>query len=365
MKTGKVILSAALSCVLAGLTGCSMLPEEEEFRSAPVIREYHMREYTTLPVMRGDIELMASLYCKYEPVREEKLSFGVGGLYYDEVYVHKGDYVRKGELLAELKMGSLRDDIDNCKMEIASLELLKAQAERRLPLELERHGIYLDTLGAGPHEGVQTLDEKRAELQRGILDIEDKLYIKRLRLAELEKERDQRQLVAGMDGTVMYIRNYKDGDTSRENETVISLSDTESSMFSADTEYYSYLHPGDVFEIVCNKVSYPVKVVTPEELDIDEPAPDDGKRTVFLKLLEPAVELEAGDRGTLALKLDERSNVLYVETKAVSSAGGHSFVYYIDAEGLRRMQEVETGLQTQDFVEIVSGLEEGDEIIYS
>lgn len=365
MKAKKVIAGALIPLTLALLPGCSMLPEEEEFRSAPVIRDYQETEYTTATVMRGDMELTQSVYCRYEPVREEKLSFGVGGLYFSGIYVQKGDYVTEGTLLAELQMGSLKDDIADCEAAISRLETRLRQVGEMTSLALARHKLYLATLDPAQRKSVQTLEEKREELKLAEQSIEDSLYIQRLRLAELEKKRDQRQLVAGMDGTVMYVRTYKDGDTSTENATFMTLSDTESSMFAAETEYYELLKPGDTVEVSCSKVIYPSMVMSAEELGIEEPAPHGDKHTVFLKLLEPAVDLESGDRGTLTLTLDTREDTLYVNSKAISRADGRAFVYYIDEGGMRRMQEVETGLETGKLTEILSGLDEGDEIILS
>ena len=90
------IAGALPPLTLLALPGCSMLPEEEEFRSAPVLRDYQQAEYTLTPVLRGDLELTQSISCRYEPVKEEKLSFGVGGLYFAGIYVERGDYVTKG-----------------------------------------------------------------------------------------------------------------------------------------------------------------------------------------------------------------------------------------------------------------------------
>lgn len=365
MRAKRVIAGALIPLALACLPGCSMLPEEEEFRSAPVIRNYQEQQYETTTVRRGDLELLRSLYCSYEPVREESLSFGVGGEYYEEVYVQEGDYVEAGTLLAELQMGGLKDEIDSCAAELERLELKREQTARMQQLKIRRHEAYLATLDEAQLESAQTLDELRLELKRELQLQDDAIYIQKLKLEELEQQRDQRQIVAGMDGTVMYVRVYEDGDTSTENATFIRLSDTESSMFSVETEYYDYLKPGDTFEITCSKVVYPVMVVTADELGIDQPEPSGDERTVFLKLLEPAVDLESGDRGTLMLTLDTRKDVLYVDSDAISSANGNSFVYYIDEQGMRRMRKITTGLETGDFTEILSGLEEGEEIILS
>lgn len=363
MNAKKLIAGALVPLALACLPGCSMLPEEEVFRTAPVIRDYQETEYTYTTVMRGDLELTQSLYCRYEPVREEKLAFGIGGLYYDEVFVNKGDYVTAGTLLAQLQMGSLSSDIVACETAISKLNIQLAQKREAMELELQRHKLYLNTLSPEAQKTVQTMEEKRASLELGIQSIEDSLHIQQLKLAELDMKRADRQIVAGMDGTVMYVRDHDNGSTSTENIIFIKLSDTESSMFAVDTEYYELLKPGDMYDITVNKVVYPVQVVNAQELGIAEPEVKDGSCTVFMKLREPAVDLESGDSGTMVITLDNRQNVLFVNNKAIAYADGRAFVYYIDDAGMRRMREIQTGLVTSQYTEIVSGLDEGDEII--
>lgn len=71
MNVKKVIAGALLPLTLLAMPGCSMLPEEEEFRSAPVLRDYQQAEYTLTPVLRGDLELTQSISCRYEPVKRK------------------------------------------------------------------------------------------------------------------------------------------------------------------------------------------------------------------------------------------------------------------------------------------------------
>ena len=363
MKVKKVIAGALVPLALLCLPGCSMLPEEEEFRSAPVLRDYQQSEYTFTTVQRGDLEKTQSMTCHYEPVKEEKLSFGVGGLYYSGVYVQRGDYVEEGTLLAELEMGSLKDEIENCDSDIEQLQMKLRQTTEMNALLLERHKLYLETLSDVERESAQTLEEKRTELELNLQSINDSLTIKQLEREELEEKRAERQIVAGMNGTVMYIRSYEDGDTSSENATFIKLSDTESSMFTANTEHYDLLPVGMEATVVCNKVEYPVKVISYEELGLEAPDPNEEKQTVYLKLLEPAVDLESGDRGSITITVDTRTDVLYVLSDAVTTVENHSFVYVLGDDGLRHMVDVEIGLETGKLTEIVSGLNEGDEII--
>jgi macrolide-specific efflux system membrane fusion protein len=82
--------------VLLLLSGCSLLPEEEELRTAPVVSAYEAEEYKYVLVTQGDMILKEDMVCFYEPTQEESLSFAVGGEYYGTVYVKAGDTVKRG-----------------------------------------------------------------------------------------------------------------------------------------------------------------------------------------------------------------------------------------------------------------------------
>ena len=84
---------------------------------------------------------------------------------------------------------------------------------------------------------------------------------------------------------------------------------------------------------------------------------------VYFKLTQPALDLEDNDRGTLELVLDRREDALLLPEKAVSMMGEKQVVYYLDEEGIRRFREVTTGLAANGQIEILSGLNEGDEVI--
>ena len=82
-----------------------------------------------------------------------------------------------GTLLAELQMGSLKDEIANCESELARLELVREQTERMQQLQLKRHSAYLATLDATQLESAQTLDELRRQLDQEMQAQDDAIYL--------------------------------------------------------------------------------------------------------------------------------------------------------------------------------------------
>ena len=73
--------------------------------------------------------------------------------------------------------------------------------------------------------------------------------------------------------------------------------------------------------------------------------------------------LESGNTGAVNVVLDERKGVLYTLAEAVKTANGQRIVYCLDENGMKIMKNVETGLEAGEWIEIVSGLEEGDSVV--
>jgi macrolide-specific efflux system membrane fusion protein len=62
------------------------------------------------------------------------------------------------------------------------------------------------------------------------------------------------------------------------------------------------------------------------------------------------------------LILEEVNDVLYVPFNTVKKANAREFVYVL-TDGVRTIRDVEIGLEGNALTEIVSGLEEGEEVI--
>ena len=72
---------------------------------------------------------------------------------------------------------------------------------------------------------------------------------------------------------------------------------------------------------------------------------------------------EGSVRGEVRLTLDRREDVLLLPERAVFTGGEQSYVYQEDATGLKSALEVQCGLRGGSYIEIVSGLEEGEYVI--
>lgn len=85
---------------------------------------------------------------------------------------------------------------------------------------------------------------------------------------------------------------------------------------------------------------------------------------VVVAFLEPDPAFRLGMSGDAEILIEKKDQVLIVPESALVKRDGSYFVFLV-VEGQIRKQAVEVGLMTDDGVEVVSGLSQGDEIVSS
>lgn len=361
MRFKKLCLALLLASGLL-LTSCALLPEEEAIRTAPVIRAYTPAEYHTLQVRRGDLIRSAKVTCQYVPVKTASLSFALGDEFVDKTFVQAGDAVQEGQLLAQLELGDLEKRIEEAGNVAAELEVRHTYQQKLYELALRRHEAASQDWSE--EEKTQALEDIRAEYAQRSQELLDALELQNLTLKELEEELALRQIRAPFSGTVSRVSKYEDGDRSSLVASVLTLVDSTISLFRANTEHWEQFHVGDEYEIVVRNQPYRAVVTDEAALGLETQEREPGKRAdVYFALSEPALELEEGNIGTLVLILSEHEAVVYVPKTALSATDGNPIVYYRREDGMKAIKTVETGVTVGDYVEILSGLEEGEEII--
>jgi multidrug resistance efflux pump len=81
-----------------------------------------------------------------------------------------------------------------------------------------------------------------------------------------------------------------------------------------------------------------------------------------LVLDDPAVSLTLNEAVTVIIQIDERADVLWLPPAALRSFQGRDFVLVNDG-GVQRRVDVRLGLESDDRIEVVSGLEEGQVVV--
>lgn len=334
------------------LSACQIFPEEVEVVPAPVLQSYEVKEYKQTVVLRGEMKLEKMISCEYAPTKKELLGFARGGEYIDQIYVTEGQEVKAGDLLAQLVLEDLDQKIAQKEYEVRVLKLKRAHAQEDWAVKAQQYEIRNDLEGK-----IKAEADYREQLQ----GLDDSIYIENLKLADLKEELAHRQIFAGIDGAVTYVKDVESGDRSEEGVSIIIISDMSTASFSVKSKDAEYFPIGTEVTIHAGKKEYKAVAVEPEELGIT--VEDSEDTPVYLKMEQPDPTLEDGDRGKIYVTLDYREDTLYVYKKAIRTMDGKNFVYMLNDEGLRVSRDVTIGLESGDYIEITSGLEAGDSVI--
>ena len=353
-QLGWLALTAGLSFIL---TGCQILPEEETFPAAPVIQTYEAEEYKLASVLRGDLSRTKNVKCSYMPAKQESLCFELSGEMIEGIYVTSGQEVKAGQLVAKLEQEELAEQIDRLEYELQVLKVQSSYMMENWEVEEQLLEAKYDVESADYEAQKAVVDAKY------ILKLEanrDSVYIKELRLQELKEDMQKHKLYATMDGTVTYVRDIQDREASVEDRVMITIADMDSTAFAVKGEDAEYFEVGMEVVITKGKEQYEAICVDGAELGLTE---EDRDKRAYFQLLQPDPTLESGNSGQIEVVLDSRENVLYVNKKAIKTAGGKQFVYVLNEEGLRETKDVTVGAEFGNVIEILSGLEEGESII--
>lgn len=346
----KRALGALTAAAMLCLSGCSAGSGTYTRNTIETVREVSRAEYRLTAVRRGDITMTESVRVEYFAARQENLCFGISGLYYDQLNVAVGDAVKAGDTLATLECTELDSSISRFETQRESLEM-----------EIRRNQALLDLLY---QRGADDYPQRR-EYETAIRDARDECAVVDAELDELRKKRAGRVITASIDGVVTYARDIAPGETSMKGRNIITVTDLDSCAFGTTVQYPDALDGDAIYTVAIDGSEYELMLSSPEELGIEvEPLNEKSTRTqVFFRLLTPSASLTSESAGKFNVVVDSREDVLFIPASALTTVDGAPCVYVPDENGLSTVRGVETGLNTGKYVEITSGLNEGDSVI--
>lgn len=354
----KHIKRAALVLALAGtltLSGCGG-DNVGSGTGISVVREETGAEYRLTAVKRGNITLTESVRTKYFAARQENHGFAASGLYYDQFMVSVGDDVKAGDILATLDCVELDAKIAQKQAAIEELDLNLERNIQLLALFDERQGDRPLTADDGA---------RRRGYETAIRDAEDEKAIVSAELSDLLAQREGRVIYAAIDGTVTFVRDVQPGETSVSGRVVVTVTDLTACAFTASVQHPESLSADEIYTITIDGEPYDLMLTTAEELGI-EPEPMNDKSTltrVYFEPLTPTVNLSADATGSFVVTVASNDEAIYIPADALTSVNGVTCVYVENDAGLMSVREVTVGIQTSRYVEITSGLEEGENVI--
>lgn len=354
------MLCLAITLMLFLMTGCGLIPKEEELPAAPMLEEADTEEYILTPVVRGDLIVTQTIRASYIPSASEKLAFTIGGEYIGHVYVSLGDEVKAGDVLMELDLTQIESQIEAQQTQIDSLYLQLSQLYEQEALALEEARI-LDRQAADNKTPGWTSRESGVYATYGqqIQAINNTITIAEARLSELKEEKSKRQLIATIDGTVTDLYNFEEGERSTKDRTVVQVSNMDEALFEVYSTNTNLLVMGETYTLICNQTEYEVVAHTGAELGIESLKPE----AIYFQMVTPDPSITQNTPGTVTVVEAQSLDTLFVQLEAVQTVQGQPVVYILNEDGYRTAQPVKIGIQNNKVIEILDGLSEGDYVI--
>ncbi|WP_053372312.1 MULTISPECIES: efflux RND transporter periplasmic adaptor subunit [Bacillales] len=319
--------------ISASLTGCSLLPAEEEALKPPLIKPAQ-ENYRTVTVEKGTITQDINGSGALESTKSEIAQFVGQGGRIAKMLVTSGSKVKKGDVLVQL-------NVDGLDIQLKEQELAFAKA--KLAFKQAKLGGDSDAIDI-------------ANLQ---MEIED------LKLERLMKTFNSKQLVAGMDGQVTFVEDLDEGDFVEAYQTLVIISDPSKLRVALRVEAGAEISGVDVGfpalvkfgsqELQGKVVQTPSSAPTTLNAQLQERY----SKTLFIEVPKVPADASIGAFADVKIILQQRDDILKIPRSGVRSFLGRTFVRTLEEGNKIREIDVETGVKGSTEIEITKGLEEG------
>lgn len=317
----------------ASLTGCSLLPAEEEALKPPLVKPAQ-ENYRTVTVEKGTITQEIKGSGSLESTKTEIAQFTGQGGRIAKMLVASGAKVKKGDVLVQLNVDGLDIQLKEQQLSVARAKLALKQAKS----------------GA---------DDDAIQIAKLQMEIED------LKLARLMETFNSKQLVAGMDGQVTFVEDLEEGDFVEAYQTLVIISDPSKLRVALRVESGSEISGVDVgYPAFVSFGSQEVQgkvVQTPSSAPstLNEQLKERYSKTLFIEVAKLPSDAAIGAFTDVKIILQQRDDILKIPRSGVRSFLGRTFVRTLEDGNKIREIDVETGIKGSTEMEITKGLEEG------
>lgn len=349
------------------------------------------RPFTTATVVRGDISATVSANARVRATRTARLSFQFSGLL-SEVFVHQGDEVKSGQVLAKLKSDDLDRRVSQSELALASrmIDLQRAQAAPRAQdLDIAQGNVKKaaialaaaqDNAKKNPSSSSDAAreiaqadyDSARAGFDRltagptglDLQQLKNNVASAQIDLDTARAQQAQSQIIAPYDAVVTDV-NDQPGEMVGGFTPVFSIADL------THLELLAEIDEIDVGAVAAGQTvdvrfdAFPAEILHGKLITLYPAASDVRGALVY----NARVSFDTGKLGirpgmgaTLKIATIEKKGVLLVPSRAVRNAGSQKIVTVAFNGGPQNLV-VQTGVTDGSSIEIISGLEQGQQVV--
>ncbi len=314
----------------------------------------------TVNVTRGDIVQTVLVDGNLRIPDKAYLSFGITGTV-QEVLVAEGDNVTKDEVLARLDAPSLNSNVDMAELQVEIAEEQVKQARARYEIAQDN----LDNGVPGQSEDVLELNVDIAESSWEAAKLS--LESAKLSLDSAKLSLDKAVIVAPFDGVVADV-------TITEGEELLTASLGAPAITVVGISGIEMQGSIDELNIASVKLGQAANITLdalPDEHVTGSVAFISPMGTVLagivsypttIALENPSAELRDGMSATAEVVIKRRDNVLLIPNAVIQGTVQNPFVEVL-VDGKQEQRQITLGLSDGANTEVLSGLEEGEEVV--
>lgn len=364
------IITIFLGLIIVLTSSCSLLLPEEQEPLPPPLAEPPEPNYSFYTVKRDDMISQINEGGVFVPVSEIPLNFGNNSGRLAELNVKMGDRVKKGQVLAKLDVGDLEHSLEEKKINLKKQELNYDKmmiGYNKLLSDIEK--VKGQTANATDQEAADEAKEQLEGLEKDKEKQDIDIEIFKLGLSQQEtdlertKERlEKAQLISPIDGIIGFEQGFSMGDWVDTHTTVYTVVDPSDLYLRLNSASVTGLHLGMKADVIVGDQVYSGEVVMTPSSSNEETRDQRLRNAIILSVEGLPNTVMPGDRASIRVVLEERNNVVVLPRAGLRTYGSRNYVLVRDGDTNREI-DIEIGMETPTYIEVISGIDEGDTII--
>lgn len=352
--------------LITSLTGCGLLPKEEEILAPPLVIPEQISYQTVLPTV-GDIEETITGTAYFVPIINHNYFFDSNGGRFSNFEVKSGDEVTVGSPLAQMLTTGLDVQIEKQTLLVDTIEKTYGYMTKTAGIEMENAKALLADLIAKKASS-NDISLQQIKVDRLKLDSEYQLSMKKneleqaqIQLKELKAQLQNSVIKSEIDGVVTFVADIREGDYLDTYKTIVSVADPNVLQLEYTGQEASELKIGMDVEL-----TYAGSVLKGKVVFVPTMAPEaqaeQYKNTVRFEVEALPDTVIAGQNATFKVVLNSAKGTIIVPRRALKKYNGKDIIYTLE-DGLRVENYVEIGVQSVGEVEILQGIKPDIQII--
>ena len=393
MSTSKVLKAVSAGIVAALLGGCALMPATRSEQSAAEptptpIPTAQIAVKPTYTVQRGDVVKTATFSGRISPEKEEALYFRTDGRI-RSVYFKRNETVKQGDVIAEYEIDALERELTAAELELERAQVTLDEAIRNMGFDqreaqtrLERAQITLEGVDADRQSTRAEVAALQKDVELAQLEVDrlsagvspllqNDLTRARFSVEKLKQEIAEAQIIAPFDGLLLSL-SLVPGQAVAGYAPVASVADDSTMEISADllsnqlellaegmpVNFVLSSRPGQTLHGTIRRLPYPYGTGGSGQT-IEE---KDKSTRIVIEESADAGGYELGDLVRVTAEVEHAEAVLWLPPQAIRNFNGRLFAVVQDGDVQRRV-DVRIGVEAEDRVEILEGVEEGQVIV--